>query len=1081
MANEPSLTLAETHDNPQNTTIGVAQEARAVRNPAVLLGIGGSGIQTITRVRSFVDAKRPDQAALDSTAFLGIDAVNTRRQVPPLPTWLDLATDEFLNICEVDGGFIPADYVRTQIGRQARMREWFDPNLIDQLPVQSAVDGLYASRMVGRIAFFRAADQVEVAVSSATKRAKAVHDRYTREGAGGGGIGNTIPVHVVASVCGGTGSSGLLEVLYRVWSATHALGLRPAITLYLFLPGVFHDEINKQNDGLMLSRRHQANAFASLTELDHFIAHADALQYAVAKAPAVAVQIPRGHLVEKVNLIDGVLGTNQVLDPTDCFLSVAEAIYQELATQVGLQAPLSGVNSAAAASPDQYGKRRIYASLGVSRLVYPGSTYRMHLRNRFASWVVDEGLLYRPDNLEALVRDDMTVLGLLDDLESAIRAETPAHFGPACDQLEFLRRSPVTGMDEESTSGKAREIKSKIDGLRPEATREIQRAFRAQQVVIVARAQAEVDHRMRDSGRGLHFGIEVMEVVLKKLRDLKIELKREKTSSEGRLLECEKTLQTLISLIEQKENGFIWRARDVIGFPEPAKNCGESLGKYATLIFEVREAAERATALDVVIGEMTDLRELLVGTVAKLSVVAVRLRSAWQADDLVGKDAGAGATTTLIPAYKEIEESALAVKAFGEIKSEFRRILEEELGIETDDDSSETGDADQQQDSAQKLLGLCPFTRPFLGEVLTAWETQSAADPDARLRYWELGSSDANIFRRMQSALYRALDKFADDYALQKPKRSQVTPRLPESIAGAAAAAGADVEKAVRGVVANLDSAMLSIDSSRLTFGTSVEKVVVSPADLMPIVDDAKGDHTKLFVSPDPERLIGLSSTAALSLHVLSRVDSWKSSYEAMLNEYRVWPKRTIPVHLDKNWYVDANNVVAPRELTPLVPNYSDATAARDALARGLWLEWLVEQGKVSAETWAEVFSPMSLTSGVKAPLRTSGGRFIEQVFVASFNGLEMDGPETPIGTDLLQLADSIGHRLPLITAIGLTTDRLRDNLDVAEFSSLLLQFEVVLRALSAASPIEAERKLYADLSLRVQSWIALLIARQGV
>lgn len=116
---------------------------------AVVIGIGGSGIQTITRLRSAARADRPDQAAIDSLKFVGIDAVDLTSQQPPLPHGVSLDVGEFFNVTE--DPFQASVYVRGQLPTDTYLQQWWDPDY--QPPMGPITDGLKRERMLGRLRF----------------------------------------------------------------------------------------------------------------------------------------------------------------------------------------------------------------------------------------------------------------------------------------------------------------------------------------------------------------------------------------------------------------------------------------------------------------------------------------------------------------------------------------------------------------------------------------------------------------------------------------------------------------------------------------------------------------------------------------------------------------------------------------------------------------------------------------------------------------------------------------------------------------------------------------------------------------
>lgn len=78
----------------------------------LVIGLGGTGIQTISRVRHAVQGNRPDAAAVESVRFLGIDAVKWKDQNPPIASELMLPPREFFNLTGT--GFDPDQVLRAR-------------------------------------------------------------------------------------------------------------------------------------------------------------------------------------------------------------------------------------------------------------------------------------------------------------------------------------------------------------------------------------------------------------------------------------------------------------------------------------------------------------------------------------------------------------------------------------------------------------------------------------------------------------------------------------------------------------------------------------------------------------------------------------------------------------------------------------------------------------------------------------------------------------------------------------------------------------------------------------------------------
>ena len=96
-------------------------------------------------------ADRPDQAAIDSLKFLGVDAVDLTSQQPPLPDGVSLDVGEFFNVTE--DPFQASVCVRGQLSTDTYLQQWWDPDY--QPPMGPITEGLKRERMLGRLAFHR--------------------------------------------------------------------------------------------------------------------------------------------------------------------------------------------------------------------------------------------------------------------------------------------------------------------------------------------------------------------------------------------------------------------------------------------------------------------------------------------------------------------------------------------------------------------------------------------------------------------------------------------------------------------------------------------------------------------------------------------------------------------------------------------------------------------------------------------------------------------------------------------------------------------------------------------------------------
>lgn len=269
--------------------------------PQLVVGIGGSGIQTIARVRERIHDRALSSSSAPNARFVGIDIVDPSNLDPPLSSDCSLGIGEFLNLLETP--FVATEYIRDQLLHGASLQRWWDQDWFDPLELPSDVNWTPTPcRMVGRIPFDRGVGMVRRrindAVGSATQAATG--------GAGSTGSDRSVrlPVYVANSTCGNTGSAGFLLVVLSVWIAAQQRGYVPEIRSIVYLPSVFDNVLGRLNDADQRVRTLEANTYAYLREVSHFVSHGSQLigRFGTG-AEGVGVTIPDGLLLEESFLV----------------------------------------------------------------------------------------------------------------------------------------------------------------------------------------------------------------------------------------------------------------------------------------------------------------------------------------------------------------------------------------------------------------------------------------------------------------------------------------------------------------------------------------------------------------------------------------------------------------------------------------------------------------------------------------------------------------------------------------------------------------------------------------------------------
>lgn len=223
----------------------------------LVVGVGGTGCRAIQhglkRVQERFGGKRPPFCH-----FLAIDATGEEAKAPAR-----MERGDFINI----GGFNANYYFRRRD----------DFPYLDWLPTNCLPGEIHAGAQgkpyIGRLCYFM---NREGRVMSAVRRklreltAEGLHGQVAnmrsvdglelRESA-------DVVIHLVASVCGGTGAGILLDLAFdlRRWCEEET-GTNPRVFGHLVLPNAFQLDCSE-----ILRRQHQATGYAILRQVEHFM------------------------------------------------------------------------------------------------------------------------------------------------------------------------------------------------------------------------------------------------------------------------------------------------------------------------------------------------------------------------------------------------------------------------------------------------------------------------------------------------------------------------------------------------------------------------------------------------------------------------------------------------------------------------------------------------------------------------------------------------------------------------------------------------------------------------------------------
>jgi len=927
---------------------GGGAEQRPI-SAAVVIGVGGSGIQTIARLRSALRAGRVDQRAVDAVSFLGIDSVSQERMMPPLPANVELAAGEYLNIL----GNAPVNgrqFVEQQLQGNAFLQQWWDPAY--EAPDETLDRGLKRERMLGRLAFTLVREELVTKIQDAIRQAI----KLDPAGGGAGNLAASIPVYIVASSAGGTGSAGFLEVVLAAWRAAREIGenFAPVIRGFVFLPTVFRGAVAADVNSEEVGIAHDANAFAFFREVDHYCVSGKTMERDFGVGDGLRIG---NAVLKQVYVLDNILGTRGMVQSiTDMYEIVSEALFHILMSDVGRQ--FVGENAANTEGllekVDRWDKPRRYCGLGIARVVHPGDTFRQHLRMGYVEWFLRSSLLAEPEDLAMLVPDHGVTRELTRNLNQTITKASG--FTQPDDAASFLRlKSTVKAeLERVPNSAEADKLIGQIVDESPRVVSAIEQASVSWNRRLVREHEETVVAGIFRSGFGIAFADEVLKILGKQIDDAKrrtvaqvdvdlrgVDLARGRAED---LLEELRNVErrALARRIAARVGGVVGLGRT----PEAvAADLGASLQTWVQATVDSELAQARGRLLDALRERVDTLRRELRGARDRLIAIADDAKVLWEADELLGKDAGPMATTTLIPAdaQPQVEWCGATVQWMNDIKAEHAdRVRGEELT-----------------------------------DFLTQW---SGANGNRGL--FSLGSDNANESAQAERSFVVALLVEAEERALfTRDARRERQRRLPPSLPEAAAADPGALRDGITRLTADSAAVCLTYDPGRLVLERpipgqvavgqvppSTVTVIAHDESVRPLIDDAVPGTVRKVLVPDPERIVALSCQWGIPAHTISHMLGWRRDYEALAarRPHEKGRSRPAPNHIDKRFET---------MLAELVPVYFEAAAVGQQVGQALVFAKLLPDDRVQGLYDHDIDNP------AHAPLaRNANSQFVGHV-----------------------------------------------------------------------------------------------------
>ncbi|MGE0885802.1 MAG: tubulin-like doman-containing protein [Blastocatellales bacterium] len=253
-----------------------AQSTSSNMRSAIILGLGGTGLEVITMVKRMIVERFGNLDQLPIISFLHLDTASEQPQLTPTSVLghdLGLTQREriTLRMPEIKDGGV------SYLANRPTIREWFPPSL--KIENNFAL-GAGAVRAYGRVAFAENAQQIEIALRECAGRVNHDNQRRFVTDRWGVTVDGGLDVYIVCSLLGGTGSGTFIDAAYLARHVLKEFHTNAQVMGFLVIGG-----------GSSIDSINLANCYGALKELSYYSTRAQKLRDK--RESAFSVQYPR--------------------------------------------------------------------------------------------------------------------------------------------------------------------------------------------------------------------------------------------------------------------------------------------------------------------------------------------------------------------------------------------------------------------------------------------------------------------------------------------------------------------------------------------------------------------------------------------------------------------------------------------------------------------------------------------------------------------------------------------------------------------------------------------------------------------
>jgi hypothetical protein len=392
--------------------MGAVEEKSMV--PTVLVGVGGTGVEVLSRVRRLVEESYGNLKKFPLISFLSIDTDKDYKVSNPEAAGYPLQDHEKY-WASVSGREV--NDIMSNMPKFPWIESWFPRELERNIGALEA--GAGQIRACGRFAFFYNYHQIKARFNEACDRIKG-HETLMLDEYDIRVNSNALNVFLVGSLSGGTGSGMILDLGYCIRNWLKGQG-SPLITAIVPMPNAFAS--------IKVGDRVLANGYAALMELSYFSDYRTeyVAQFSAGLVDEIRDKRPpfdftyivgtkNGETEFNLDQIREMIAQNIFLDLTSDFAPHKRSIRDNIK------------GAWAQADPGGRGYPKNFMSFGLATIEIPVAQIRATLANRLAvdlvGWWLNESVPLPPNMVELLQTDilkrmRLNEVELLADLSSA--------------------------------------------------------------------------------------------------------------------------------------------------------------------------------------------------------------------------------------------------------------------------------------------------------------------------------------------------------------------------------------------------------------------------------------------------------------------------------------------------------------------------------------------------------------------------------------------------------------------------------------------------------------------------------------